>query len=295
MMTRATLENQKKIVKYTIASMMLISGAIVSLGEARAYDLQPNTIYANAQGGIYRIDLALNSAIRVAETNASLSSVQDVAFDGDTLYGINLNWQLLKLEPSRDETVAVNQATSFSLQFQGLEARDGVLYGAELRSLVRLDQATGNPVAGSGLSSYGLGAGEKVSDLAFDDDGTLYATVDFPGLESTFLGTVDTTTGALNIIGITGTENLLALTVKDGVLYAMNSSGDLYTLDKVSGFATEVARAVLPGVKGMDTSPASSGSAVVAAGDGGAGGGSLSVYGLLIMVLSGLLRRIRNA
>lgn len=56
------------------------------------------------------------------------------------------------------------------------------------------------------------------------------------------------------LLGNTGVENIMAITVKDGVIYAMDRVGDLFTLNEVSGFATDVARGVLPGVSGMDTS-----------------------------------------
>lgn len=274
----------------TVALALLLSSA-----DATAYDLQANTIYANATGGIYKIDLTTTTATKVADTNASISRIQDIAFDGTTLYGVNLHWQLLKLEPSQTETVAVNEASSFSLRFKGLEARNGVLYGAELRSLVTLDQQTADTGSlGPGASSYGLGAGEEITDLAFANDGTLYATVVFPGISFTFLGIIDTATGALNLIGNTGAEAITALTVKDDVIYAMNVAGDLLTLNAVSGFSTEVAAAVLPGVRGMDTSPvnisgtgSSSGS-----GEGESSSGSLSAYGLFFIVLLVGARRL---
>jgi len=290
-------------VKSIVAGIVLATSMLAVSTDATAYDLKANTIYANAKGGIYEINLDTEVATKVADTNASLSSIQDIAFDGSTLYGINYNWQLLKLEPNQNETVAINEASSFSLQFQGLEARDGVLYGAETRSLVTIDKATADTgLPGPGASSYGLGAGEQVTDLAFAEDGTLYASVDFPGIAYTYFGAVDSATGTLNLIGNTGATGIRAITVKDGIVYAMNSVGDLFTLNKVSGFSTTVATAVLPGVYGMDTSPAkidvvdeNTGTAdeSTVTTTAGSAGGSLSVYWMLMLVLVAGLRRIR--
>ena len=80
-----------------------------------------------------------------------------------------------------------------------------------------------------------------------------------------------------------------------GGIYAMDRVGDLFTLNEASGFASAVARGVLPGVTGMDTSPVmisaiDTGSTAVSGSDE-AGGGSLSAYGLLLMLMVAVLRR----
>ena len=220
-MTSTTVKTNKTSIRNAAASLMLLAATDMVTGEAHAYDLQANTIYAHASDGIYAIDIdsttASASATKVADAKASLSSIQDIAFDGNTMYGINRHWQLMKLEPNESEAVSVKKAESYSLQFQGLAARNAVLYGAELRSLITLDKATGNTGAlCSGCGSYGLGVGEVVTDLAFAADGTLYASVRFPGTSYSFLGTVSTQTGELMILGNTGVENVTAITVKDG-------------------------------------------------------------------------------
>lgn len=304
-MTLTTAKTQKIFigkpgVRNTFASLMLAAASMITV-EAYAYDLQANTIYAQASGGIYAIDVDAASATKVADMKASLSPVQDIAFDGSTMYGINLHWQLIKLEPGDSAAVAVKQAESYSLQFQGLAARNGVLYGAELRSLITLNKETGNPEElCPGCLGYGLGAGEVVTDLAFAADGSLYASVQFPGIPYSYFGTISTATGELNLIGNTGVENIMAITVKDDVIYAMDSVGDLYTLNEVSGFSTQVAVALLPGVTGMDTSPATvvnpvdnGGTEPAASGDSTSGG---SPSGLMLMLFAALplLRRHLN-
>ncbi|MBT8133214.1 MAG: hypothetical protein KJO03_01820 [Gammaproteobacteria bacterium] len=119
--------------------------------------------------------------------------------------------------------------------------------------------------------------------------------VQFPGIPYSYLGTVITKTGALMLLGKTGVENIMAITVKDVVIYAMDRVGDLFTLNEVSGFATDVARGVLPGVSGMETlsvmiSAIDTGSAAESGSDE-ASGGSLSAYGLLLMLIVIAIRR----
>ena len=303
-MSNITAKANNKRVTSTISAIMLATVMSAASGEVRAYDLQANTIYASTKDEIYRVELngAATTATKVADSNASLSGIQDVAFDGSVMYGANLHMQLLKLEPSADVTQPINEAASYSLQYQGLEARNGVLYGAELRSLVIIDKATGNPVSGNGIGGYGLGAGELVTDLAFAEDGTLYASVNFEGIPYSYLGTLDTNTGELMLLGNTGVEYILAITVKDGLLYAMDRQGSLYSLNDVSGYATIVAEQVLPGVSGLDTSPAQVSAGATTAGTGatdndtdtgGGSGGSLSAVLLILVSITSLMRRIR--
>lgn len=304
-MINANNTNRKSIVKNTIASLLLVSGMAAAVTDANAYDLKANTIYANVKGGIYKINLDLinlpasnkTNAVKVADTNESYSSIQDIAFDGSTAYGMNLNWQLLKIEPSQNKTVAINSATSYSHQYRGLEARGGELYAAETRSLQKIDKATGKTRAlAPGATGYGLGGGEQVDDLAFAEDGTLYAMVSFPRVSygNSYLATLNKTTGSLTLIGSTGVSAMRALTVKDGILFAMNSVGDLYALDPNSGNGIKVASAVLPGVYGMDTSPVNLASPKADSnGDDEGGAGGLSVYLVLAIAVAGWLRRFR--
>ncbi len=129
-MTTTTVKTQKsvfnrKAIRNAVASLTLLAAGGALTGQAHAYELQANTIYAHASGGIYAIDIDAGSANRVAEAKASLSSIQDIAFDGSTMYGINLHWQLMKLEANETEAVSLKEAESYSLQFQGLAARSG--------------------------------------------------------------------------------------------------------------------------------------------------------------------------
>jgi hypothetical protein len=291
-----------KTINNSIAALVLTAASLGAIN-AHAYDLQANTIYAQAEHAIYAIDLEAGNAKKVADAVATLSELQDLAFDGSSMYGVNKHWQLMKLAPLDSAASSVRDAESFSLQFHGLEARDGVLYAAERNSMLVIDQATGNTdYLCDGCIGYGLGAGELVTDLAFTVDGTLYASVQFPGIPYAYLGTIDIATGQLNLVGNTGVENIVAITVKDAVIYAMDNVGDLYTLNDVSGFATDVATGVLPGVTGMATSPRTIEIPVVeeegqiteqSATEEDGGAGSMTWLAMVLAGLVSLLRRSR--
>jgi len=294
--------NPAKSISNSIAALVLGVASLAAVN-VHAYDLQANTIYAQAEHAVYAIDVEAGSAKKVADAVATLSGLQDLAFDGSSMYGVNKHWQLMKLEPLDSAATSVKDAESFSLQFEGLEARGGVLYAAERNSMLVIDQATGDTdYVCDGCVGYGLGAGEMVTDLAFTETGTLYASVQFSGIPYTYLGTIDVATGVLNLIGNTGVENIVAITVKDAVIYAMDKLGDLYTLNDVSGFATDVATGVLPGVTGMATSPRSivipvaeqdGQSTEQSAAEEGSGAGSMTWLAMLLAGLVSLLRRSR--
>jgi hypothetical protein len=297
-----TSNNPAKNISNSIAALVLGAASLAAI-DAHAYDLQANTIYAQAEHAIYAIDVEAGSAKKVADAVATLSELQDMAFDGSSMYGVNKHWQLMKLAPLDSAASSVRDAESFSLQFEGLEARGGVLYAAERNAMLIIDQATGNTdYLCDGCVGYGLGAGELVTDLAFSEDGTLYASVQFPGIPYSYLGTIDIATGQLNLLGNTGVENIVAITVKDEVIYAMDKLGDLYTLNDVSGFATDVATGVLTGVTGMATSPRSivipvaeqdGQSTEQSAAEDGGSAGSMTWLAMLLAGLVSLLRRSR--
>lgn len=153
-------------------------------------------------------------------------------------------------------------------------------------------------MTGTGLKSYGLCAGELVTDLAFAADGTLYVSVQFPGISYSYFGTISTETGELMLLGNTGVEYVIAITVRDDVIYAMDRVGDLYTLNEVSGFSTLIAADVLPGVTGLATSSAAivapvDGSNPSAASGEGTSTGGLSVYWMMLVALMSAFRRSR--
>lgn len=278
-----------------IAAIAFITVSVMATS-SHAYNLQANTIYAQSGNSIYMIDVDSATATQVADANASLSEIQDLAFDGDNLFGMNLNWQLNVIEMQDSAMQPVKDAESFSLQFQGLEARNGILYGAERNALTIINKASGNTEAlCDGCAGYGLGVGELVTDLAFAEDGTLYALIYFSQVQSTYLGVIDLSTGLIDELrGNTDVPGLIALTVREGVIYAMDRSGDLYTLGSANGAAVKVADAVLPGVTGMDTSPMAVGANNAAIGEQGSGSGSLSWLMISLLLLARSLRTGNN-
>ena len=285
MKTATQLTNIPAILKNTVAAVTMLLGATT----LQAEPLQANTIYVTTGSGLYAVNESNSTASQVATANPSLSQIEDLAFDDGELYGLTSLMQFFQFDAASNAMLASNDFTSYGLNHRGLEARNGVFYAAEQHGLQIADPHTGSFTE---IGPYGLGAGERVTDLAFDSNGVLYAAVSFNIVYgSEYLATLNTATGEMNIIGNTFISGLRGLTEKDGVLYGISSTGDLYTIDKLSGQGTLLADGLVPGAYGMTTSPASLGNngtgagtdpGTAAAGDSSSGG-ALSLPLMLLM------------
>ena len=276
----------KNLVNKLFSALLIISmSAIVTVKDAHATPLKSNTIYVNTSTTLYEVDLATTTATSVGQANPSISQIEDIAFDGNELYGLTYLMQIFKYNENTSAMVAVNNYTSYALHHRGLEARSGTFYAAGYYGLQTVNKQTG---AFTDVGYYGLGAGERVNDLAFSADGTLYAIVSF-GLTYDYLGTINPDTGELSLIGNTFVSGTRGLTEKDGELYLINSVGNLYSLSKTSGASTLIANGLVAGAYGMDTSPAAGSYS-----EGGSGGGSLSLPLMLMIVLMTLARMMNR-
>lgn len=127
---------------------------------------------------------------------------------------------------------------------------DNTIYVTDRNNLYAIDKVAGTAtVVADTKAEYG-----QIEDIAFDR-ATLY--------------------------GVTALMQLYKY--NDGTIYGINSVGDMYSIDPISGMGTLIHSAVVPGAYGMATSPASLGS-----GDGtdsGAAGGALSFPLILILFL----------
>ena len=267
---------------------LVAAGLLVASASLQAEPLQANTIYVTDSTGLYAIDETRGTATRVGDASTGFSSIQDIAFDGNELYGLTRLMQFFKYDTETNEMIALNGYSSYAQTHRGFAAYNGVFYAAENRVL-----QTANPDAGTfgPVGPYGLGAGEEVDDLAFSSDGTLYAAVNFNITYGTsYLATLDTNTGEMNLIGNTFISALRGLTEKDGVLYGINSVGDLYEIDKVSGMGTLLASDVVSGAYGMATSPSNTGGGSIDSGEGSSSGGALS-WPLMILMVSMVMVR----
>ncbi|MBN1954069.1 MAG: PKD domain-containing protein, partial [Anaerolineae bacterium] len=125
----------------------------------------------------------------------------------------------------------------------------GVLYGVGNRPgdgtwiLLTIDPATGNGSEVCAITPWPHPFGDAISDISFRSDGTLFAYLE--GGDG--LGTIDTGTCELTVLGPTGIEccgNGIGFT-PDDILYHAND-WSLNELDQVTGYATPLANLIYP-------------------------------------------------
>lgn len=270
---------------HTFRNTLIVSAMLLGVATVQAEPLQPNTLYATNHEGLYAIDTTAWTTTRIGDADPAFTNVEDIAVSGNSMYGVATNMQMFEYNEITANMDALTAPRSYADNLYGLDQYQGVLYTAGHYGLARVDPATDTF---DYIGSYGLGAGEEVTDLAFAPDGTLYASVTFNiTYGSEYLTTIDVTTGEMNIIGPMLIYGARGLAFKDGTLYAIDSVGDVYSVDPISGLGTLLHEAVLPGAYGMTATPAGFGASGGAGGDGGSSsGGSLSwpVMALLFAV-----------
>lgn len=270
----------------------IAAGLMLATGLAQAEALKPDTIYVSTVDAVYELNTDSFTTTRVTDVNLPVSEIDDMTIINNTLYGLSARMQFSRYDEASATMETLNDPHSYDDLTRGMVNYNGTVYATGEYGLYTVaPENDGFHFVGY----FGLGAGEKVTDLAVSQAGVIYATVTFNiSYASDYLATLDPKTGAMNLIGNTYIYGTRGLTMKNGTLYAINSSGDLFTLDTKSGMSSQLASAVVPGAYGM-TSTASdfvSSLSANANNSGGVSGGSLSLPMLLIAgILAGLLRR----
>jgi hypothetical protein len=161
-----------------------------------------------------------------------------------TLYTIDLGTgELFTIDPSTAAATLV--ATTIGVtgwQDLAFDSSEGQLYGiAQARRFYRIN------LDGS-TSLLGGGAGSLITAMEFDSSGALWA-IEF--LTGQF-GTIDKTTGALDVLGTT-LAGFQALDFDEsGTMFAMNTNTDsLYTIDPSTGNTTLIGPSAGTFVKGI--------------------------------------------
>lgn len=278
------MNKHTQVIRNTLIATSLLLGSNIAMADP----LQPDTLYANTGEGLYAIDQTTWTATRVGTTDPVISNIQDITYSNGKMYGISTLMQFFEYDETRETMIGQNGYQSYADQFYGLDSYQGEFYVAGHYGLARVETSD---MSYDYIGSYGLGAGEEVTDLAFADDGTLYATVTFNvTYASDYLATLDLSTGEMNLIGNTYINGSRGLTFKNGTLYAINSVGDLYSVDTTSGMGTLLKEDMLPGAYGLGRTPADLNAGGASGGDGSSGG-ALSLPMLLLIGLLPLLRK----
>lgn len=209
-----------------------------------------NMLYGHnvaSPSNLYTIDSTTGTATLVG--SIGYADVTDVAFRDNVLYGITFS-----------KFVAIDPATGIgtligSLGYSGMNALavsdSGVFYAASTSgTFININEETGSGIYigdfGSGLDSSG--------DMAFANDGTLYASINRSGYTTDWLATIDLQSGQATLIGNFGYSDVWGLSFLNDQLYGVTSTGSVLQIDMVSGVGTEIGSNAI-NFGGLTTSP----------------------------------------
>jgi outer membrane protein assembly factor BamB len=189
---------------------------------------------ADLSSRLYTLDPATGSSHLVGAVG--IASVTDIAFHGQTLYGITFG-QFLRLNPDTGVGTIIG-AIGGGFSTNGLAvASDGIIYaGTNGGQLIRI-----NPVTGAGTLVGLFGGGLTSSgDLAFDSNDVLYGSLNSGG--SVVLARIDRNTGVATVIGPTGLSTVYGIAFCCCRLYGTTTAGELLDINAATGKATIIGK-----------------------------------------------------
>jgi hypothetical protein len=183
------------------------------------------TLYmVDSSGKLYTMDHDSGTTLEIGSTGGAT----DIASDCKNLYAVN--WGVFKSIDPLTGVGTVIGSIGYSTNALAISPINGKIYAAGGSNFIEIDSETGN---GTHIGNYGSGFSSS-GDLAFDNTGTLYATVS--GGDK--LVTVDVDTGVATLIGSIGFGGVYGISFKDGVLYGVTSSGEFLTINTTTAAGT---------------------------------------------------------
>jgi hypothetical protein len=181
---------------------------------------------------LYQMDSS-NGSVQVVGNVAA--QITDIALLDGVLYAVSFS-DLYTLNQLTGDATLIG-ATGFE-NTNALAGDAGVLYAANTDGdFYSLNLTTGASTLignfGSGMTSSG--------DIAFDEDGNLFASVNVGSVENDSLAQVNVSSGVASLLGETGLDKVYGLAVKDSTLYGTLFDGALVTLSN-TGVATRIAQ-----------------------------------------------------
>ena len=220
----------------------------------------------NATGGgrLWLIDVTKQSATLIGDTG--FDRLGGIAFDGTgALYGISGGAThppstLLTIDPTNGQATVIGLISDPILGVDGLRFNSqSLLYGASWDNNVSVGKLlTIDPSNGDVLTSLTLvGDGDSFcAGIAFDPLGVLYGSRG-NGSRNEDIDLIDQVTGVLTPLG--PLESIISdvAFAPDGTLYASSPTGDLYTIDPITGAKTLLFNTGIAQLSGLAAAPAS--------------------------------------
>jgi plastocyanin len=220
----------------------------------------------NASGGgrLWLIDVTIQSASLIGDTG--FDRLGGIAFDNTgTLYGISGGAThppstLLTIDPTNGQATVIGLISDPIQGVDGLRFNSqGVLYGASWDNNVSVGKLlTIDPSNGDVLTSLTLvGDGDSFcAGIAFDPLDVLYGSRG-NGSRDEDIDLIDPVTGVLTPLGPLETIISDVAFAPDGTLYASSPTGDLYSIDPITGAKTLLFNTGITQLSGLAAAPAS--------------------------------------
>jgi outer membrane protein assembly factor BamB len=218
----------------------------------------------NASGGgrLWLIDVTTQSATLIGDTG--FDRLGGIAFDGNgTLYGVaggatHPPSTLLTIDPTNGQATVIGLISDPIQGVDGLRFNSqGVLYGVSWDNNVSIGKLlTIDPSNGDVLSSLTLmGDGDSFcAGIAFDPSGLLYGSRG-NGSRDEDIDLINPVTGVMTPIGPLETIISDVVFSSDGTLYGSSPTGDLYSIDPVTGVKTLLFNTGIDRLSGLAAAP----------------------------------------
>jgi cell division septation protein DedD len=246
-------------------------GRVDILAAVNAIPFQSGLLYGstggdNASGGgrLWLIDVTNQSATLIG--NTGFDRLGGIAFDSSgTLYGVSggsaQQGTLMTIDPTNGTATVIGLLSDPDAAVDGLRFNSqGVLYGGSFNNTKSVGELlTIDPSNAEVLTSLTLvGSGNSFCPgIAFDSKDVLYGSRGNSSGRAEDLDLIDQVTGVLTPIGPMEAVISDIVFAPDGTLYGSSPTGDLYSIDPVTGAKTLLFNTGISQLSGLAAAPAS--------------------------------------